>query len=381
MIPVSEPCVGQQELANVVDCVKTGWISSAGKYIEQFEAAWSAACGVKHGVAVSNGSTALDVAVRALGIGPGDEVLMPTFTIASCLSAVVNVGAVPVLIDSEPRTWGMDVSALEAAVTARTRAIMVVHIYGHPVDMDPVLRLAGRLSLKVIEDAAEVHGARYLSGRDGTSPTWRLCGGMSDIATFSFYANKLITTGEGGMVVTSDSALASRARSIRNLCFAPPRRFLHKELGFNYRMTNIQAAIGVAQVPRLAEIVARKRGIAAAYTSRLKLVKELELPVEERWAHNVYWVYGVVLRDCVPFDAEEFARRLAARGVETRPFFLGMHEQPALHSLGRYRDSLGRFPVAERIARRGLYIPAGLTISDAQIELVCEAIEAVFANG
>jgi perosamine synthetase len=380
MIAVSEPSIGAEELDNVLDCLKTGWISSAGKYIEQFESAWAGACGVTHGVAVSNGSTALDVAVRALQLGHGDEVILPTFTIASCLSAVVNVGAVPVLVDSEPRTWGMDVRALVTAVTERTRAIMVVHIYGHPVDMDPVNEIATRYGLKVIEDAAEVHGARYLSGRDGPSPRWRPCGSMSDIATFSFYANKLITTGEGGMVVTSDDALAQRARSLRNLCFGPPRRFLHKELGFNYRMTNIQAAIGVAQVPRLESIVTRKRAIAATYSSRLRGLKSLELPVEESWAHNVYWVYGMVLKETVPFDAAEFARRLAGRGVETRPFFLGMHEQPALHALGHYVGSLGRFPVAERIARRGIYVPAGLTIEDPQIHQVCDAIEEVLAS-
>lgn len=379
MIPVSEPALGPQELENVVECVKTGWISSAGKYIEQFESAWAEACGVKHGVAVSNGSTALDVAVRALEVGRDDEVIMPTFTIASCVSAVVNVGAVPVLIDSEPRTWGMDVTALEEAVTKRTRAIMVVHIYGHPVDMDPVLDLAGRHNLKVIEDAAEVHGARYLSGRNGASPTWRVCGGMSDIATFSFYANKLITTGEGGMVITSDNALARRARSLRNLCFGPPRRFLHDEFGFNYRMTNIQAAIGVAQVVRLESIVARKRAIAAIYSSRLASVNGLALPIEESWARHVYWVYGMVLDDSVPLDAAEFARKLAEKGIETRPFFLGMHEQPALHDLGHYAGSVGRFPVAERIARRGLYVPAGLTITDAEIHSVCDAIEEVLA--
>lgn len=381
MISVSEPLIGSGEIENVLDCLRTGWISSAGKYIEQFEAAWAAVCGVGHGVAVSNGSTALDVAVRALGIGPGDEVLMPTFTIASCLSAIVNVGAVPVLVDSEPRTWGMDVSKLEAAVTDRTRAIMVVHIYGHPVDMDEVTRVAKRHRLRVIEDAAEVHGARYLSGRDGPSPSWRPCGGMSDIATFSFYANKLITTGEGGMVVTSDAAVAARARSLRNLCFGPPRRFLHKELGFNYRMTNIQAAIGVAQVPRLQSIVDRKREIAASYSTRLSSLKVLQLPIEESWAYNVYWIYGIVLADEVPFDAVEFARRLAEHDVETRPFFLGMHEQPALHVMGLYKDSLGQFPVAERIARRGLYVPAGLTLEDSQIHIVCDAIEKAIGGG
>lgn len=374
-IAVNEPLIGQAEIENVLECLKTGWISSAGKFIEQFENDWAKACGVRYGVAVSNGTTALEVAVQALELKPGDEVIMPTFTIISCALAVVQAGAIPVLVDSEPRTGGLDVDQVEEKITARTRAIMPVHMYGHPVDMDPLIDLARKHGLIVLEDAAEVHGAEYLSGRAGPSPTWKRCGGIGDLATFSFFANKLITTGEGGMVVTDNEKLADKMRSLRNLCFRPPRRFYHTELGHNYRLTNLQAAIGVAQIARLDEIVARKRAIAARYTQRLSAISGFRLPLEEAWAKSVYWIYGIVLDDLLNYDAEEMARRLSAERVETRPYFLGMHEQPVFHDRGLFQNSQGQFPVAERLSRRGFYIPSGLAMTDDQIDRTCDAIE------
>lgn len=375
MIPVNEPLLGEEDLANVIDCVKSGWISSAGTYIDEFERAWARECGVRHGVAVSNGTTALQIAVEALDLEPGDEVIMPTFTIISCALAVVKAGLVPVLVDSDPDTWGMRVDELGRHLTPRTRAIMPVHMYGHPVDMDPLLDFARANQLRVIEDAAEVHGAEYLSRRGTPAATWKRCGGMSDLATFSFYANKLITTGEGGMVVTDDDQLADRLRSLRNLCFRPPRRFFHTQLGYNFRMTNIQAALGVAQTRRLRAIVERKREIARLYTERLSKLDWISLPQEKEWAKNVYWIYGVVIDDRVQLDAESLAERLKARGVETRPYFLGMHEQPVFHDMGLFRNSAGKFPVSERIARRGLYVPSGLAITNEQIAQVCDAME------
>lgn len=254
---------------------------------------------------------------------------------------------------------------------------MPVHIYGHPVDMDPLLELASRHDLAVIEDAAEVHGAEYLRDRAGDSPEWVRCGSMGELSTFSFYANKLITTGEGGMVVTDDADLAEAVRRFRNLAFVPPRRFEHFELGHNFRMTNLQAAIGVAQIERMEEIIARKRHMGTAYTERLADLDSIQLPVERDWARQVYWMYGLVLRDDVPFDAEELARRLHDRGVQTRPFFLGMHEQPVLHERGLFVDET--LPVAERLARRGLYLPSGLTLTDAQIDAVADAVRDALA--
>src|SRR5512136_1742445 len=270
MIPVNEPLIGEKEIAYVLDCLRTGWISSAGKYLEDFEQAWAEYCGMRYGIAVSNGTTALQVAVACLGLQPGDEVILPTFTIISCAQAITYNGGIPVLVDCEPRTWCMDVSQIEARITSRTRAIMPVHIYGHPVDMDPILALAKKYGLSVIEDAAEAHGAEYLSSRGTQNEIWRRCGGMSDISVFSFYANKLVTTGEGGMLLTNDPEIAERARSLRNLCFRRERRFYHTELGHNFRLTNLQAAIGLAQVERMPETIQKKRWMGETYSQRLK---------------------------------------------------------------------------------------------------------------
>jgi perosamine synthetase len=261
VIPVNEPVLRDQELEYVSQCIRTGWISSAGKFIDEFEEKWAAYCGRQHGIAVSNGTTALQLAVGCLDLEPGDEVIMPTFTIISCALAVVYNGGIPVLVDSDPATWCMDVRAIEKKITTRTRAIMPVHIYGHPVDMDAVINLAEKHGLSIVEDAAEVHGAEYLSGRTTAHPTWRRCGRFGAVSCFSFYANKLITTGEGGMLLTDDATIAEKARSMRNLCFQPHRRFFHEQLGFNFRLTNLQAALGVAQMGRIDEIVARKSWI------------------------------------------------------------------------------------------------------------------------
>lgn len=375
MIPVNEPLLAAEDFVALEDTFHTGWISSAGKYVDEFETLWANYCGVTHGIAVSNGTTALQLAVEAVGITAGDEVIMPTFTIISCAAAVVRAGGKPVLVDIDPMDWCMNVEQVAAAITPRTRAIMVVHMYGHPVDMDAIMALAEKHDLVVIEDAAEVHGARYLSGRNVGGKEWRPCGGLGHIATFSFFANKLITTGEGGMVVTDNGEFAAKARSLRNLCFRSDRRFLHTELGYQFRLTNMQAAIGVGQVRRIESIVERKRWAASEYTSRLKVLEKdgkVQLPIERPWARSVFWVYGVVLTDEVPFDATVLAERLRALGVETRPFFLGMHEQPVFHDMGLFKDEF--HPVSERLSRCGLYVPSGLALTIEQIERVSTAV-------
>ena len=372
MIAVNEPLLGEKELAYVTECIRTGWISSAGHFIEEFEEKWAAYCGMKYGIAVSNGTTALEVAIGCLDLQPGDEVILPTFTIISCAQAIIRNGGVPVLVDAEPRTWCMDVNQVESKITNRTRAIMPVHIYGHPVDMDALLALAEKYHLKIVEDAAEVHGAEYLSGRDGKNPVWRRCGGMGELSAFSFYANKLITTGEGGMVLTNDEFYAERARSLRNLCFRPERRFYHTEMGNNYRLTNMQAALGVAQLERFPEILAKKRWMGQAYTERLKDIPGIQLPIEEPWARQVYWMYGLVLDESLDMDAAECARRLQALDVQTRPFFLGMHEQPVFHQIGLFVGE--HYPVAEHIAKQGLYLPSGLALTEVQLDQVCKAV-------
>ena len=377
MIPVNEPALGERELEYVSECVRTGWVSSAGRFITEFEERWAAYCGRRYGIAVSNGTAALQLAVACLGLKPGEEVILPTFTIISCALAVIHNGGVPVLVDSDPRTWCMDVQQVEQKITRRTRAIMPVHVYGHPVDMDPLLDLAEKYGLAVVEDAAEAHGAEYLSRARTSRSGWRRCGSFGTLSCFSFYANKLITTGEGGMVLTDDPQLAEKARSLRNLCFRPERRFHHEDVGYNFRLTNIQAALGLAQLERIGEIVARKRWMGHEYTRRLKDVQGLQLPVEEPWARSVYWMYGAVLGGDVDIDAGLFAQRLKDCSVDTRPFFLGMHEQPVFRRRGLFDGE--RYPVAERLARRGLYLPSGLALTEDQLAQVSDAVRKVLS--
>ncbi len=369
MIPVNEPVLDGNERKYLNECIDTGWISSEGPFIRQFETLFAARVGRKHGIAVCNGTAALDAALAALDLSPGDEVIMPTFTIISCASAISRLGAIPVVVDCEPDTWNMDVSKVEARITPRTRAIMVVHLYGLPVDMDPILEIAARHKLIIIEDAAEMIGQTY-NGKP--------CGSFGELSTFSFYPNKHVTTGEGGMVVTDDDELADRCRRLRNLGFSPPRRFVHEELGWNFRMTNLQAAVGLAQLERLDEFVARKRHIFAKYTKLLAGTRGISLPVPEKdFAANINWVYGLVIDDDIPFDAEEAMARLGKLGIGTRPFFWPMHEQPVYLRMGLFAGEC--YPNAERIARRGFYLPSGLALTDAQMERVAASVKEVFA--
>lgn len=367
MIPVSAPLLNGREMDYVREAVESGWISSEGRFIAAFEQRWAEYCGVPHGIAVSNGTVALQLALRALDLPAGSEVILPSCTIISCVLAVLEADCVPVLVDSDPQTWCMNADQVAAKITPRTRVLMPVHLLGHPCDMAPLRELADRHGLLIVEDAAEAHGAEY---------NGRRCGSLGTLACFSFYANKIITTGEGGMVTTADPVLAERLRAMRNLCFRRDRRFLHTELGFNYRLTNMQAAVGLAQVERIGEHIAIKRRIAARYLEGLHGLP-LTLPVERPWARNVYWMFGLVLDDGVPFDADELAIRMRKEGVDSRPFFLGMHEQPILKARGLFEGE--RYPVAERLARRGVYLPSGLGLGPAQQETVIDVMRQVLA--
>jgi perosamine synthetase len=367
-IPVSEPLLGDNVMGLVRECIETNWVSSEGRFIPEFERKWAGYCGAASGVAVSNGTTALQIAMKALGLEPGSEVIIPSYTIISCATAVLEAGCVPVLVDSDPDTWCMDIEQVAAAITPRTRAIMPVHMFGHPVDMRQIMRLAEKHDLRIVEDAAEAHGAEVEGRRVGS---------FGEMACFSFYANKIITTGEGGMVLASQEIYEARLRSLRNLAFRADRRFYHTEIGYNYRLTNMQAAIGVAQVDRIDEHISKKRSMAEAYRVRLSDLPQIALPVEREWAKNVYWMYCLILADDVPFDAAEFARRLRAKGIDTRPLFLGMHEQPVLQARGLFEGA--SYPVAERLARRGLYVPSGLTLTEEQIDRVSAAVRAVLS--
>lgn len=364
MIPVNEPLLNGNEKKYLLECIDSGWISSEGPFVSRFEEEFAASIGRRHAIAVANGSLALDAAMHALDLEAGDEVLMPTFTIISCAAAIVRAGAVPVVVDADPLTWNMDVEKLQSLISAKTKAIMVVHIYGLPCDMKPILDLADKYGLRVIEDAAEMHGQTYQG---------RPCGSFGDLSVFSFYPNKHITTGEGGMIVTDSDALAKKCRELRNLCFIPERRFVHEELGWNMRMTNLQAALGVAQLERLKQFVDKKRAMGALYTQLFSGVKELQLPlVETNYSKNIYWVYGLILKDDLNFDAKEAMRRLANHGVGTRPFFWSMHEQPVLKRMGYFNDV--NCPVSERISRRGFYIPSGLALSEDDIRTVAQIV-------
>jgi len=370
-IPVNEPLLCGNERQYVLSCIESGWLSSEGMFVEQFERRFAEKVARRHGIAVCNGTAALETAVAALDLEPGSEIIVPTFTIISCVAAILRRGCVPVLVDCDPATWNMDPEFVEARITSKTKAIMVVHLYGLPADMAPLLGIARRYGLFVIEDASQMIGQTY----DG-SP----CGSFGDISTFSFYANKVVTTGEGGMIVASDDRLARRCRDLRNLCFSSGRRFVHEELGYNFRMTNLQAALGLAQLERMEDAVYRKREMGRHYTRLLSGVPGLQLPVPSTgYADNIYWVYGIVLADSLPFDADAAMHALAERGIGTRPFFWPMHEQPVFLKAGLFSGEA--YPVAERIARRGYYVPSGLALTGEQRERVCEALDEIIRGG
>lgn len=368
-IQVNEPLLDGNEKKYLLECIESGWISSEGPFVKEFEEKFAARMGRKYGIAVSNGTAAIDAAIEALDIGPGDEVIMPAFTIISCINQIVRNGAKPVLVDSDPVTWNMDVNQVEARITPRTKAIMIVHIFGLPVEVDPILKIAERHGIQVIEDAAEMHGQTYAG---------RPCGSFGTISTFSFYPNKHITTGEGGMILTDDEKLAETCRSLRNLCFQPQKRFVHERLGWNLRMTNLQAAIGLAQLERIDEFVRRKRNMGTLYTELLKDAKGVQLPLATtEYAENIYWVYGLIFDEATGMDAEAAMKRLAAEGVGTRPFFYPMHWQPVLKKMGLFEGE--NYPVAERMSRQGFYVPSGLGLQQSQLERVADTVKKVLA--
>ena len=358
MIPVFAPWLSENVRRYVLDCVDTGWISSLGPYVGRFERDFAAFCEATHAVATSNGTTALHLCLVTLGIGPGDEVLVPDLTFVSTANVVRYTGATPVLVDAEPATWGMDPADARRKVTARTQAIIPVHLYGHPVQMDALLALAAEHRLEIIEDAAEAHGARYRGRRVGA---------LGRIGAFSFYGNKIITTGEGGMVVTNEPALAERAAFLRDHAMDPRRRYYHPEIGFNYRMTNIQAAIGCAQLEQVDAILARRKSIAAAYEVGLAGIPGLTRPPAEPWAENVYWMYSVLVEPAFGMDREAVRAGLRERGIDSRPFFVPLHDLPP------YRVGTP-FPVATTLSAKGINLPSGTGLLQEEIARVCDAL-------
>ena len=366
MIPVCEPTLIGNELKYVNDCLKTNWISSHGKYIEEFETAFAKFCSTKYAVSCSNGTTALHLALEVLGIKKGDEVIIPDFTMIATSNAVIYSGAKPVLVDSEPETWNIYTSKIQEKITKKTKAIIPMHTYGHPVDMDPLLDIAKDNNLFVIEDAAEAHGAEYKGKKTGS---------LGNIGCFSFYANKIITTGEGGMITTDDENLAKKAQLLRNHAFGKPR-FLHKELGFNYRMTNIQAAIGLAQMEKAEELVNRRINNAQLYNSILKDVDGITLPPKKEWAKNVYWMYGILIEKEFGIAASSLREQLMKKGIDTRQFFIPMHQQPVYKEDDeRFPETNGSYPVSEELSKKGFYLPSSSSLKKEQIESITETIK------
>ena len=364
MIPVSRPCVTDADVDAVADILRQGFVSGDAPIVAEFEKAFAAAVHREHGVAVSNGSVALDLALHALNLEAGDEVIIPSFTIASCLFAVLRTKATPVFIDVDPLTWNLSAATLHAAITPRTRALLAVHIYGLPIDMDPVVALCDKHQVVIIEDAAESHTVTY---------NGKLCGSFGLASTFSFYANKAITTGEGGMIVTDDANFAQRLRGLRNLAFlpAPGPRFVHEEIGWNARLSALQAALGKSQLQRMNEVTAEKRRIGLAYHNALADHPLIQMqPTETSYSRNMYWVVGLILSE--PLDARQVAKLLRDRGVDTRPFFYPLHKQPMLSKYSL--DAQPSLPVVERLGNQGLYLPSFVGITDDEVSFCAQQL-------
>jgi perosamine synthetase len=359
-IPVAAPALDGNEKAYVLDCLESTWISSSGKYLDRFEEAFAEFCGVKHAVSCSNGTTALHLALLALDVGPGDEVIVPTLTFVATANAVTYCGAKPVFVDAEAETWNIDPASVEAKITPRTKGIIVVHLFGHPADMEAIGAIARRHGLFVLEDAAQAHGAESHGRRTGS---------LGDIATFSFFGNKIVTTGEGGMVTTGDDALAGRMRLLRTHGMDPTRRYWHPVIGYNYRMTNIAAAIGLAQLERVQWQLARRQEIAAWYREALGRTGVLSCQGEKAWARHVWWMFSVLVSPEAA-DRDGVMDALQVQGIETRPV---VHP---LHTLPPYVDATSGepFPVAEAIARTGINLPTFAGLTRAQVSYICDKL-------
>jgi perosamine synthetase len=368
MIPVCVPLLGEKELLYVTDCIKTNWISSKGKYVEDFQTEFAKYCNCKYGITTTSGTTAIHLALSSIGLRKNDEVIVPAFTMIGSVFPIVYCGAKPVLVDAESETWNMDTNQIQEKITERTKAIMPVHIYGHSCDMDPIIDVAREHDLYVIEDAAEAHGALYKG---------RKVGGIGDIGCFSFYANKIITCGEGGMLVTNNEKIARHALALKDLSFTSDREriYLHSEVGYNYRMTNLQAAVGLAQLERADELVEKRIKNAHQYNQLLKNTSGLRLPTEKDWARNVYWMYSILVEADFGLGRDELMSQLAKKGVETRAFFIPMNKQPVFNNMNWFKDE--SYPIAEELSKKGLYLPSSSGLKKEEIRYVCDSINEI----
>lgn len=372
-VPVNIPVLNGNEKKYLMDCIDTGWISSSGAYIEKFETKMAEYIGVKHGISVCNGTAALEAAVIGLNLPVGSEVIMPDFTIISCAQALTKAGLIPVPVDCNLDNWNMDVNLIERKITKKTKAIMVVHIYGIPCDMENIIKIKDKYNLVLIEDAAEAHGLTYNS---------QMCGSFGDVSIFSFFPNKHITSGEGGMIMTNDDQIASRIRKVRNLFFDSERKYIHEEIGSNFRMTNMQAAVGLAQLEHIESTLLKKREIGEYYQNELSCLKDKVMlpPTSIKHANNIYWVFGLVIKDAA-ISADEIMQKLKDMGVETRHFFYPMHKQPCLIKLGFFNENQknsNEFKNANYIAEHGFYIPSGVGISQDDQAYVVKCLKEIF---
>ena len=379
-IAVNTPLFEGNEKKYLNQCIDTGWISSEGNFVKKFEEDFSKYCDQKFGIAVCNGSVAIDVAIRAIKETyhwqENDEIIVPTFTIISCAQSIIYNKLKPVFVDCDPLTFNIDVNLIEQAITKKTKAIMVVHIYGLPSDMSKILDIAKKYNLKIIEDSAEAHGQEY-HWQENQNSKKQKCGSFGEVSTFSFYANKHITTGEGGMILTSNPEIAKKCQYFRNLCFGE-NRFVHEDLGWNFRMSNLQGALGVAQFEQIENFINKKKAIGKLYQDLLKNIPA-QLPLHStNYAQNHYWVFSIILNDDVKFDAKHAMKILHDNGIGTRPFFFPLHQQPILKKMGFCdNDNIAR-NVSEKIYQRGFYIPTGLGITQEQQIIVVKKVEELF---
>jgi perosamine synthetase len=363
--PVSEPTITREDKKNAFDAINSGFISSEGKYNKLFENSFSNYIGSKYAIALSNGTVALETALYAIGIEKGDEVILPNFTIVSCLNSIIKLGAIPIFVDVDKNHWNIDHNLIEKKITKRTKAIIVCHIFGHPAEIKKIIQIRNKYNIKVIEDCAESHGAEYKGKKIGN---------FGDISTFSFYSNKLITTGEGGMVLTSNKKFADRARGYKNLFFGKTDRFKHKDLGSNYRLTNIQAAIGYSQTKRINSIVEKKRKIGFWYLHYLKDINKLELQKEMSWAKTVFWMYAVVIKSSA-IDAKKIINAMAKRNIQCRPLFYNLNKQPFLSKFN-IKDNR-KYPVTDKLAKYGFYLPSSLKLTKKDVVYIVNQLKEV----
>ncbi len=363
-IPVSEPSITQKEIDYVTNAVKSGWVSSLGHYINEFEKKFAEFIGTKYALTTSNGTTALHLALASLGIKSEDEVIIPDLTFVATANAVTYTGAKPVMLDVEADTWCIDPESIKRAIRKKTKAIIPVHLYGHSADMDEINKIAKEYGLYVIEDAAEAHGAEYKGEKVGS---------LSDCGVFSFYGNKIITTGEGGMITTDSKELCEKAKYLRDHAMSKEKRYWHTEIGYNYRITNLQAALGVAQLERIDELIAKKRKIFKWYKNLLSDLEGIKLNPEMEWAKNVFWMICIVLEGDYGITRDELMRKLKEKGVDTRPFFYPISQMP-MYSSGRVNTT------AYEVSKRGMNLPSGVNLKRKEVQYICETLKTILRN-